>query len=75
MTRAGEKMLAGAREALAVARGDFNVIKGIRVTPSCGCVFCDLDFVPVKMKRQWIHHSPRSGSIAICLAKSLKPGS
>ena len=36
-------MLRGAREALRVAQGDPETIRNIRITPSCGCVFCDLD--------------------------------
>lgn len=46
MTKAGDKMLAGVREALEVARGNPDVISKIRVTPSCGCVFCDLLLYP-----------------------------
>lgn len=42
MTKAGKKMLRGAREALRAAQGDPDVIRHVRVTPSCGCVFCDL---------------------------------
>jgi hypothetical protein len=42
MTKAGDKILAGAREALNVARHDIPTISGIKVTPSCGCVFCDI---------------------------------
>lgn len=45
MTRAGNKILAGVREALAVARGDIPTIAKIKVTPSCGCVFCDVGLV------------------------------
>jgi len=41
------KLLRGAHEALRVARGDFETIAGIRITPSCGCVFCDLN-LPVQ---------------------------
>ncbi len=40
------KLLRGAHEALRVARGDFETIAGIRVTPSCGCVFCDMNIAP-----------------------------
>lgn len=46
MSKAGKKMLAGAREALAVARGDIPTISKIKVTPSCGCVFCDVGLKP-----------------------------
>lgn len=45
------------------------------VTPSCGCIFCDLDLPPEKMKRQWIHHIPSQGRIVVCDVKNLKPRS
>jgi hypothetical protein len=43
----GAKIIEGAKEALAVAQGDPRAISKIRVTPSCGCVFCDLRLMPV----------------------------
>jgi hypothetical protein len=46
VSKAGKKMLAGVREALAVAQGDFATISRIKVTPSCGCVFCDVGLPP-----------------------------
>lgn len=46
MAKTENKILAGAREALAVARGDIPTISKIRVTPSCGCVFCDIGLKP-----------------------------
>jgi hypothetical protein len=46
MSKAGKKILAGANEALKVARGNLATISNIKVTPSCGCVFCDLDLRP-----------------------------
>jgi hypothetical protein len=36
------RILEGAKEALEVARGNPDAIRRVRVTPSCGCVFCDL---------------------------------
>ncbi len=51
MNKAGNKILRGAREALKVVQGDLEAIDKIRVTPSCGCVFCDLD-LPVHLA-QW----------------------
>ncbi len=75
MTQMGEKLLAGAREARAAVRGDVNAIKRIRVTPSCGCIFCDLNFRPAKLRRRWVHHFPRQGRLIACAAKNLKPGS
>jgi hypothetical protein len=40
------KILQGASEALAVAQGDIPTISKIKVTPSCGCVFCDVGLKP-----------------------------
>jgi hypothetical protein len=45
------------------------------VTPSCGCIFCDLDLAPEKLKRQWVHHIPRLGRLVVCEVKNLKPQS
>ena len=42
------KILKGAQEALRVAQGDLATIAKIRVTPSCGCVFCDVGLEPVE---------------------------
>jgi hypothetical protein len=42
----GAKIIEGLKEAVAVAQGDPRTISKIRVTPSCGCVFCDLDLEP-----------------------------
>jgi hypothetical protein len=36
----GRKIIRGMMDALAFARGDR--LKGRLITPSCGCVFCDL---------------------------------
>ena len=44
--RKRHRILQGAHEALRAVRGDFEVIAGIKVTPSCGCVFCDLNLPP-----------------------------
>ena len=52
-----------------------EAVRELQVFPSCGCVFCDLDFKPVKMKRQWIHHDPKTGKLIVCTAHDLKPGS
>jgi len=72
MTRAGEKMLAGARDALAAARGDIDVIREIKVTPSCGCVLCDLGIERVKLRRRFVHHFPEKGRTIVC-GNNLKP--
>ena len=60
------KILAGAKEALLGAQGNMATIAKVKVTPSCGCVFCDLNIRPTKMKRQWIHHIPSEGRIVVC---------
>lgn len=51
-----------------------DVVRAV-ATPSCGCIFCDLDLPPEKMKRQWVHHFPHEGRIIVCEVKNLKPGS
>lgn len=65
MSKAGKKMLAGARQAVQIARKDPTVIKYAKVTPSCGCVFCDIDLAPEDGRHfvpahsvypdQWLH--------------------
>ncbi len=42
------------------------------VTPSCGCVFCDLDLEPVKLRRRWVHHVPSEGRLIFCEVRNLK---
>lgn len=42
---------------------------------SSGCVFCDLNLEPVKLRRRWVHHLPKKGKLMPCEAKNLKPGS
>jgi hypothetical protein len=42
MSKAGKKILKGLREVRRAVNGDPDAIRGMRVTPSCGCVFCDL---------------------------------
>ena len=66
MTRAGKKMLAGAREALAVARGDASVIRNIKVTPSCGCVFCDLGLDLFRDDHGFYHDGPEEEPRIAC---------
>jgi hypothetical protein len=63
------KILAGAMQALEVARGNPAVIAKIKVTPSCGCVFCDMDLAPTKLRHQWVHHIPSEGRNVVCLRK------
>ena len=43
--------------------------------PVGDCVFCAIGDLPVKMKRQWIHHVPETGHIIVCETKRLKPRS
>ena len=40
---------------------------------SSGCVFCDLNLEPIKLRRQWVHHIPRRGKLIFCHARNLKP--
>jgi hypothetical protein len=58
MSKLGKKMIAGAKEAVAIARGDLQAIRGARVTPSCGCVFCDLK-MPTVVVDGVAHHEAR----------------
>lgn len=44
-------------------------------TASSGCVFCDLNLEPVKLRRRWVHHLPKKGRLVPCQAKNLKPES
>lgn len=60
MTKTGDKLLRGAREAVEVARGNVDMIRRIRVTPSCGCVFCDIK-LPVVMVDGKPHHQATDG--------------
>lgn len=39
------------------------------------CVFCTIGDLPVKMKRQWIHHIAETGQIFVCHDATLKPRS
>ncbi len=67
------KIMRGLREAVEVARGNYDVIE--KITPSCGCVFCDLNDEPLKLRRRWVHHSSKSGRIVVCGVRNLKPES
>jgi hypothetical protein len=40
---------------------------------SSGCIFCDLNLEPVKLRRRWVHHLPKKGKLVPCEAKNLKP--
>ena len=41
--------------------------------PATACVHCAAGLEPVKMKRQWVHHFPGDGRIAVCADRNLKP--
>ena len=45
----------------------------VRAVKSTGCVFCDLNLEPIKLRRQWVHHRP--GRLIVCPVRNLKPGS
>lgn len=61
MSKAGNKILRGAKEALAVARGDIDAMRKIRVTPSCGCVFCDLRLPRFYVDNKPHHNATKDG--------------
>jgi hypothetical protein len=44
--RKRHRILQGAFEALRAVRAGPDAVAGIKVTPSCGCVFCDLNLPP-----------------------------
>lgn len=51
-------------------------------TTSCGCVFCDIGLVPIKLRRQYVHHVRKYGKFIICpvqgiklMSQDIKPGS
>lgn len=66
MSRAGKKILAGLNDVLAVARGDAETIRNIKVHPSCGCVFCDLKLALFRDDRGFYHDGPEDTRIACC---------
>jgi hypothetical protein len=68
MGKAGNKINDGLAEALAVSRGDREAISKIRVTPSCGCVFCDLK-IQLHEDDQGFHHVAEGERIP-CHARS-----
>lgn len=59
MTKAGDKILAGAREVVAALNGDPDVIENMRITGSCGCPFCDLGFRPANGMHHMVGRSVR----------------
>lgn len=69
------KLRAALKEATLVAKGDPGAISRIKVTPSCGCVFCDLGLAPDKLRRRWVHHIPKEGRLVMCEFRNLKPRS
>lgn len=66
MSKAGKRLLDGVNEAIAVARGDPDAISKIRVTPSCGCVFCDMGLLPDWVCTQPAHYLPKEGRYIEC---------
>lgn len=63
MTKAGKKILVGAREAVAVAKGDPAAVMRTCVTPSCGCVFCDLKLDLFRDEHGFYHEGPEDTRI------------
>jgi hypothetical protein len=62
MSKAGKRILEGLKEVRAALSGDPEAISKIRVTPSCGCVFCDL-LLPVEA--DGCHRGPK-GEVIEC---------
>jgi hypothetical protein len=52
------KILKGMKEAVEVARGNPDAIRKIRVTPSCGCIFCDIGLDPTYVGDELLHCGP-----------------
>ena len=68
MTALGKRLIASMKEVNAVMGGEESP-EDWRVTPSCGCIFCDLSLDRFKMKRQHIHYVRREGRIIVCTRK------
>lgn len=65
--RSTDKIKSGLDEALAVATGDPAAIMRIKVTPSCGCVFCDLNVALYRDDHGYYHDGPEDTRI-VCEA-------
>lgn len=39
------------------------------------CMHCRLGRLPVKLRRQWVHHFPHDGSLVVCVEAGVKPRS
>lgn len=74
MSALGQKMIAGVEKVVSALRGETDP-RGMRVTPSCGCVFCDLGLRPTKMRggRQYIHYIRKEGKRVVCPIKGIRP--
>lgn len=71
MSKAGKKLIAAATEALEIVRGERADFK---VTPSCGCIFCDINIPVIKMRRQYIHRVDKGGwKTVVCPIQGIKP--
>lgn len=68
MSKAGKKLIKAMKEALEVARGERS---DFRVTPSSGCIFCDIGLEPIKMKRQYVHYISKQGKLVVCPLKGI----
>lgn len=73
MSKAGKKLISAAQQAVAVAQGDLDAMGRIRVTPSCGCVFCDLS-LPTHEDAQGFHHVAKGGERVPCDRPLLQMG-
>jgi hypothetical protein len=74
MTKAGKRLIAAAKEAIAIAKRDPDVIKDCRVTPSCGCVFCDLGLEPDWIDAQPVHFLRKENRYVECGNPESQPG-
>ena len=45
----------------------------VDMTKSSGCILCDLNLEPIKLRRNWVHHLPKRGKLIFCNARNLKP--
>lgn len=62
MGKAGKRLIKSLKQVRDALRGDPEAISKIRVTPSCGCVFCDL---ALQVEADGSHRGPK-GEVIEC---------
>jgi len=72
MTKLGKRLIEAMEEVHLIMTGETSA-EGIKVHPSCGCVFCDIGLKPTKLRRQYVHHIKREGRFVICKVNGIKP--